>query len=106
MRVGFATDAVLFVAAEGPSGGQDVLVRATFANANRAEPVATGPLPYSTNFLVGRTPVHWRTNVTSYRRVAYEALYDGLDLAFTGTSSRAKDEFVIAPGAGVDETGL
>jgi len=106
MRVGFATDAVLFVAAEGPSGGQDVLVRATFANANRAEPVATGPLPYSTNFLVGRSPAHWRTNVPSYRGVAYEGLYDGIDLAFTGTSSGAKYEFVIAPGADVAAIGI
>src|SRR5437016_5340551 len=106
MRVGFATDAVLFVAAEGPSGGQDVLVRATFANANRAEPVATGPLPYSTNFLVGRNPAQWRTNVPSYRGVAYEGLYDGIDLAFTGTSSGAKYEFVIAPGADVAAIGI
>lgn len=105
-QVGFGVGEVLFRAPESPSSAGGVLLRATFANANRAEPVGTARLPYSTNFLLGPNPAQWRTNVPSYRQVMYPGLYQGIDLVFTATASGAKYEFVVAPGADVASIGM
>jgi hypothetical protein len=36
-----------------------------------------------TNYLRGKNPENWRTNIPDYRRVKEHDAYPGIDLAFT-----------------------
>jgi uncharacterized protein (TIGR03437 family) len=50
------------------------------------------------NYLIGRTPQEWRTNVPTYGAVRFEHVYAGIDLLYHGASQLEYD-FVVAPGA-------
>ena len=41
----------------------------------------------------------WRTNVPTYAKVTYEAVYPGVDLVYYGNQRRLEYDFVVAPGA-------
>ncbi|HEY3132394.1 MAG TPA: SBBP repeat-containing protein [Acidobacteriota bacterium] len=56
-------------------------------------------MPGKTNYLVGADPNKWRTDVPTYAKVKYEAVYPGVDLLFYGTARQLEYDFVIAPGA-------
>ena len=97
LRVGFAERAVLYDL-RGDRGG--VLVRAEFEGARPVRPEGHGELGHRTHYLLGRDPAGWRTDVPSFREVAYEGLYDGVDLRYRIAGGAAKYELILA--AGVD----
>ncbi len=75
-------------------------VRLRFAGSNRSSaPEAAEALPGHVNFLLGRDPAAWKTDVPIYGSVAYRQLYPGIDMTYSHTSGRLKSEFVVAPGA-------
>ncbi len=71
---------------------------ATFDGANAVRPVGLEQAETRFNFLVG-DPSQWRQDVPSYEVVAYEGLYDGIDLHTWGRRDHLKYEFHVAPGA-------
>src|SRR5262249_31008640 len=44
-------------------------------------------------------PAQWRTNVPTYAKVRYEAIYPGVDLVYYGNQRQFEYDFVVAPGA-------
>jgi len=71
---------------------------ATFDGANAVTPVGLNEAETHFNFLVG-DPSGWREDVPSYEIVAYEGLYDGIDLHTWGRRDHLKYEFHVASGA-------
>src|SRR2546430_5784455 len=68
--------------------------------ANQAANVtALDELPGKTNYFVGNDPKKWRTDVPTYGKVKYEAVYPGIDLVYYGNQRQLEYDFVVAPGA-------
>ena len=76
------------------------LLRMTLAGANPA-PSAAGleELPGKVNYFIGRDPKTWRTNIPTYGRVRYGAVYRGIDLVYYGNGRQLEYDFIVAPGA-------
>ena len=71
---------------------------AAFDGANTVTPVGLGQAETRFNFFVG-DQTQWRQDVPSYEIVAYEGLYDGIDLHTWGRRGHLKYEFHVDPGA-------
>jgi hypothetical protein len=71
---------------------------ASFAGSNQVRPVGREPSESRFNYYMG-DQANWRGNVPSYEVVAYEGLYEGIDLRVQGLRSHLKYEFHVAPGA-------
>ncbi|MGH9938843.1 MAG: hypothetical protein ACREAM_21590, partial [Blastocatellia bacterium] len=70
------------------------------AGANRrAHSRGLDQLPGKTNYFLGNDPRRWKTNITNYRKVKYEAVYPGIDLVYYGNGQRLEYDFIISPGA-------
>ena len=76
--------------------------RVRFDGANDVTPVGLDQAETRFNYLVGDTGTH-RSNVAGYTTVAYEDLYDGIDLHTFGRRSSLKYEFYVAPGADYEQ---
>jgi uncharacterized repeat protein (TIGR01451 family) len=63
---------------------------------------ALEPLPGAVNYIIGKDPAKWRTNVATYGKVRYEQVYPGIDLVFYGNQRQLEYDFVLAPGAAPD----
>jgi len=78
------------------------LVHIEFVGARLVEPRGSAPLPFPSNYFLGRGP-GW-TNVPTFGEVLYPSLYQGIDLAYRMTPQGPKYEFRVA--AGADETAI
>jgi len=88
------------VLALGKRGENQTIVRTRFVGANpRAAIAGEQELAGKVNYLIGTDPAEWRTNIPTYARVRYEALYPGIDLVFHGRGGALEYDFVVAPGA-------
>lgn len=58
-----------------------------------------GELPGRVNYLKGNDPAKWRANVPTFRAVAVEEVYPGIDLVYYGSQQQLEFDFVVAPGA-------
>ncbi len=56
-------------------------------------------LPGKVNYLLGDDAQQWRTDVPTYAKVEYEAVYPGVDLVWYGNQQQLEYDFVVAPGA-------
>ena len=65
------------------------------------EPQVSGKdaLPGRVNYLRGKDPAHWQTQIPTYAKVAYEGIYPGVDLVYYGNQGQLEYDFVVAPGA-------
>jgi len=79
-------------------GARTDRVAVSFDGANRVTPIGLQPAQTEFSFFVG-DPSQWRSRVPSYEIVAYENLYDGIDLHTWGQRDSLKYEFHVAPGA-------
>src|SRR5438067_2490350 len=61
--------------------------------------VGEEPLAERRNFLLGNDRSKWHTDVPTFRRVAYEQLYSGIDLTFYGNQKQIEYDFEVGPGA-------
>jgi hypothetical protein len=52
-----------------------------------------------TNYLRGKDPSRWHTNVPSFRKVVYRKVYPGIDAVFYGNARKLEYDFLVAPGA-------
>ena len=76
------------------------LVRMTLVGAAPSPGVAgTDPLPGKVNYLLGRDPTKWRTDIPTYARVEMRGVYPGIDVVYYGNPRQLEHDFVVAPGA-------
>jgi hypothetical protein len=76
------------------------VVRMQLLEANPApQGVGLEELPGKANYFRGNDPQQWRTNVPTYAKVKYAAVYPGVDLVYYGQSRQLEYDFVVAPGA-------
>ena len=66
-----------------------------------SEPILEGGdrLPGYSNYLIGKDPAQWRTQVPHYAKVRYAEVYPGIDLVYYGNPQQLEYDFVVAPGA-------
>lgn len=70
-----------------------------FENANPNKDVADSePTGGESNYLIGPASA-WHTHVPHFKRVTYNQLYPGIDLAFYGAGGHVEHDFIVAPGA-------
>jgi Beta-propeller repeat len=75
-------------------------VRMHAVGANRdPEVVGERRLRGRANYLVGRDPRAWLTDVPTYAAVRYRGLYPGIDQVFYGAQTRLEYDFVVAAAA-------
>jgi hypothetical protein len=60
---------------------------------------AADPLPGRVNYFIGNDPQKWRTNIPTYRAVAFRNAYPGIDLKFYGTGRQLEYDVIVQPGA-------
>jgi beta-propeller repeat-containing protein/hemolysin type calcium-binding protein len=80
-----------------------VALRLGFPGANRQVAI-TGERRQAgrVNYLLGRDPASWQTNLPTFGEVVYRQLWPGVDLRFRGAAGQLKYELEVAPGASVD----
>jgi len=97
LQAHFTSSGALF-RLEGSEGAATVQMKWLGAH---AQPVIEGEdrqTGYS-NFLMGRDPKQWKTNVPHYSRLRYRGVYRGTDLVFYSKDGRFEYDFILAPGA-------
>jgi Bacterial Ig-like domain (group 1)/Beta-propeller repeat len=83
------------------------MLRLAFLGANpETRPEGRGLLAGKVNYLIGSDPDEWHTNLPTYRQVVYHDLWPGIDMVFRGDATRLKYEFVLRPGAKVEDIRL
>ncbi|TMI08125.1 MAG: hypothetical protein E6H40_12740 [Betaproteobacteria bacterium] len=98
-----AGEAVLVLTKPNPDAtqarGTPVVVRMSVVGA-APKPLVSGldELPGKANYLIGN-PAKWRTNVPTYAKVHYRAVYPGIDLVYYGNQRQLEYDFVVSPGA-------
>ena len=66
----------------------------------------TDMLPGKVNYFIGKDPSKWRTDLPTYGKVKYSAVYPGVDLVYYGNQRQLEYDFVVAPGADASEVHL
>jgi aldose sugar dehydrogenase len=70
-----------------------------FAGGNRnTTPRGTEELPGRRNYLIGNNPDRWQSDISTFRRVVYDEIYPGIDVAFYGNQKEFEYDFEIRPG--------
>jgi hypothetical protein len=91
------TDGVRFSFAD---TGQSSTLTLTFVGSNSGlSPIAEQQLSGTANYLRGKDPSQWRSNIPTYRRVRYESIFPGTDLLFYGNGAELEHDFIVSPGA-------
>ena len=86
-------------ATSSPEAGGTVLTM-QLSGANPApQVIGKDALPGRVNYLRGKDPAHWHTQMPTYAKVAYEGIYPGVDLVYYGNQGQLEYDFVVAPGA-------
>ncbi len=104
LDVSFAPGGVFLTFHPGPGTQERAsAVRMAFAGASQAVPVAREPAEFATNFFIGDDRTSWHSGVASYGSIEYRDLYPRIDLVFRMTDSGLKYDFVVAPGADLEQ---
>jgi hypothetical protein len=76
------------------------VVRMKLVGANQSAQIeGLDELPGKSNYFEGNDPANWRTDISTYARVAYRQVYPGVDVEFYGKRRQLEYDFVVAPGA-------
>ncbi|HEY2393132.1 MAG TPA: SBBP repeat-containing protein [Candidatus Angelobacter sp.] len=67
------------------------------ANAH-PEMLAERPLPGKINYLIGKDPANWHTNLPTFAQVRYRGLFPGVDAVFYGKNGAIEYDLVLAAG--------
>src|SRR5258706_230791 len=79
---------------------KSVAVRMSLVGAARKPAVSgTDELPGKANHFIGKDRSKWRTDVPTYAKVRYRAIYPGIDLVYYGNQRQLEYDFIVAPGA-------
>ncbi len=69
-------------------------------------PTASEPMAARTSYFVGSDPSRWVSNVPTFGRIVYPGVRDGIDLVFHGELGALEYDFVIHPGAALEDARL
>jgi hypothetical protein len=101
-----STEALLSVSKPATSGEagrpriETEVLRMTLVGASdRARVEGRDLLPGRSHYYAGNDRANWHTNIPMYERVAYEAVYPGIDLVYYGNQRQLEYDFIVAPGA-------
>jgi hypothetical protein len=82
-----------------PDRATESILRMKLRNANaNARVTGLDELAGTSNYFIGNDPAKWRTNVPTYSKVKYEAIYSGIDLVFYGNQRQLEYDFIVSPG--------
>ena len=85
--------------------GSPSVLRMKMVGAARSVQIAGGDKAGAvSNYLVGKDPSKWHTNIPQFSRVQYTEIYPGIDLAFHGSEQQAEFDYIVKPQA--DARGL
>ena len=59
--------------------------------------IGLGEFPGVTNYVPGNDSSAWHTGVSSFERVQYDEVYDGIDLEFYGRGGKIEFDWIVAP---------
>lgn len=51
------------------------------------------------NYLMGNDPEKWKTNIPTYKSVAYKGIYKNIDMRFYGNNRQLEYDIIVNPGA-------
>ncbi|MYL21642.1 HYR domain-containing protein [Halobacillus litoralis] len=75
-----------------------------FLNGGRKiTPMARGELEGNVNEFRGSDPTKWRSNISTFTDVVYRNVWPGIDLIFRGSEGQIKYEFMVQPGANIND---
>ncbi len=86
---------VLHFTPDGVALGQGIRIRFE----KSATPTGEERLPGRVNYLIGRDPAKWHTNVPTFAKVRYRNVYPGIDIVYYGNNRQLEYDFIVAPGA-------
>ena len=77
------------------------VVRMRLCSGANPNPKVSGAeaLPGKVNYFIGNDPQNWISGASTYGRVNYEQVYQGIDLVFYGSDRQLEYDFLVAPGA-------
>jgi Beta-propeller repeat len=80
---------------------QSSVLRMKLAGANpSAQAVGMDELPGRSNYFIGNDPKRWRTDIPTYAKAKFAAVYPGVDVVYYGAQGRQLEyDFVVAPQA-------
>src|SRR5688572_6421857 len=101
------TEAVLAFDKVTTDQDRGVALRLGFLGANPGTRIeGQGLLTGKANYLIGNDPNEWHTDLPTYGQVVYRDLWPGVDMVFRGDANRLKYEFLVRPGARVEDIQL
>jgi uncharacterized repeat protein (TIGR01451 family) len=68
--------------------------------------VARERMQGTVNIFKGNNPNNWSTNLPVYAEIVYEELWTGIDMVLTGSQGNLKYNFIVKPGARVEDIRL
>jgi hypothetical protein len=75
------------------------VLRMNLVGANgRADVEGLNELEGKVNYLIGKDPTRWRTDIPTFSRVRYTEVYPGIDVVYYGNQKQLEYDFVVAPG--------
>jgi hypothetical protein len=75
-------------------------LRVRFLQANEAAPMqAAKELIGKVNYLRGKDPSGWHTDIPTFAEVVQRGVYPGIDVVYYGNQRQLEYDFVVAPGA-------
>lgn len=94
------TEAVFSLKQASESARSRDVLRMKFAGAN-PEPEIRGldQLPGRTSYITGNDRSEWRSEIPTFERVQYSAVYPGIDAVYYGNQRNLEYDFVVSPGA-------
>jgi hypothetical protein len=84
---------------DAPQPGRTVMRMQLVGSAAAPQMRGLEELPGKVHYFRGNDSTHWRTNVRTYKRVKYTAVYPGVDLVYYGQPQQLEYDFIVAPGA-------
>jgi len=77
---------------------QGSVIKLSFQESNTVKPTGFEPLKHNNNYFYGNFESDWCTNITNFKKVIYENIWPGIDLAYYFIDNELKYEFIINPG--------
>ena len=96
----FLTSNEAVLAFSGDSKTQPVVLHMQLAGAKaRAKVSGVDQFPGTSNYFLGKDPNQWHTGVPTFRKIAYENIYPGINLVYYGNHRQLEYDFIVGPGA-------
>jgi hypothetical protein len=83
-----------------PAPSEPSVLRLQFIGADTGQIASEGSaLPGRVNYIRGQDRAKWHTNIATYPSIAYENLYPGIGLRYSGKGGNLKGTYVVSPNA-------